>query len=92
MRYLGVSSSGVMAEARTLRRLSIYRLEGLDDIGAAALVARAWSAAGLDVQVHFDNDVKVHAPFNAICLAEKLGVGPLVSPVSPPLEPSGSSR
>jgi uncharacterized protein YecE (DUF72 family) len=36
---------------------------------------RGWSGRGLDVQVHFDNDVKVHAPYNAICLAEKLGVG-----------------
>ena len=28
------------------------------------------AAAGHDVQVHFDNDVKVHAPFDAIALAE----------------------
>ena len=50
---------------------------------------RAWRVADLDVQVHFDNDVKVHAPYNAICLAEKLGVGPLVSPQT---QPSASSR
>ena len=50
---------------------------------------RAWTAADLDVQVHFDNDVKVHAPYNAICLAEQLGVGPLVSP---PTERSAASR
>jgi uncharacterized protein YecE (DUF72 family) len=50
---------------------------------------KTWTAAGLDVQVHFDNDVKVHAPYNAICLAEKLGVGPLVSP---PKARSASSR
>jgi uncharacterized protein YecE (DUF72 family) len=31
-----------------------------------------WLAAGLDVQVHFDNDVKVHAPYDAIHLAEKV--------------------
>jgi uncharacterized protein YecE (DUF72 family) len=36
---------------------------------------RRWSAGGRDVFVYFDNDVKVHAPYNAICLAEKLGVG-----------------
>jgi uncharacterized protein YecE (DUF72 family) len=53
-----------------------YTDEALD---AWAAEIRSWSAAGLDVQVHFDNDVKVHAPYNAICLAEKLGVGPLVS-------------
>jgi uncharacterized protein YecE (DUF72 family) len=33
---------------------------------------RSWMAAGLDVQVHFDNDVKVHAPYDAIHLAERL--------------------
>jgi len=31
-----------------------------------------WLAAGLDVHVHFDNDVKVHAPYDAIQLAEKV--------------------
>jgi uncharacterized protein YecE (DUF72 family) len=35
---------------------------------------RRWSEDGRDVFVYFDNDVKVHAPYNAICLAEKLGV------------------
>lgn len=33
---------------------------------------RGWTSAGLDVQVHFDNDVKVHAPFDAMALAERL--------------------
>jgi len=31
-----------------------------------------WLTAGLDVHVHFDNDVKVHAPYDAIQLAEKV--------------------
>lgn len=30
---------------------------------------RAWDAEGLDVFVYFDNDIKVHAPFDAITLA-----------------------
>jgi uncharacterized protein YecE (DUF72 family) len=34
--------------------------------------ARAWDAAGLDVFVYFDNDIKVHAPFDAIALADLL--------------------
>jgi uncharacterized protein YecE (DUF72 family) len=34
-----------------------------------------WAAGGLDVQVHFDNDVKVHAPYDAIHLAERLRPG-----------------
>ena len=33
---------------------------------------RGWLAAGLDVHVHFDNDVKVHAPFDAMHLAERV--------------------
>jgi uncharacterized protein YecE (DUF72 family) len=34
---------------------------------------RLWGAQGLDVYVYFDNDVKVHAPFDAINLARLLG-------------------
>jgi uncharacterized protein YecE (DUF72 family) len=37
----------------------------------AALV-RGWAEQGHDVYVYFDNDVKVHAPFDAIALAERL--------------------
>ena len=33
---------------------------------------RGWLADGHDVQVHFDNDVKVHAPFDAVTLAERV--------------------
>ncbi|WP_127571242.1 DUF72 domain-containing protein [Georgenia faecalis] len=33
---------------------------------------RGWHAAGADVYVYFDNDVKVRAPFDAIALAGKL--------------------
>ena len=36
---------------------------------------RAWSTDA-DVLVYFDNDAKVHAPFDAQRLAERLGVGP----------------
>ena len=35
---------------------------------------RAWSRVA-DVVVYFDNDVKVHAPFDAMRLAQMLGVG-----------------
>lgn len=37
---------------------------------------RDWASAGLDVWVYFDNDVKVRAPFDAMALAERLGVTP----------------
>jgi uncharacterized protein YecE (DUF72 family) len=33
---------------------------------------RGWRADGLDVVGYFDNDMKVHAPFDAIALAERL--------------------
>ena len=36
---------------------------------------RAWAEGGRDVFVYFDNDVKVRAPFDAMALARRLGVG-----------------
>ncbi len=41
-----------------------------------AAKVRAWDAAGLDVLVYFDNDIKVHAPFDAIALQQRLGITP----------------
>ena len=35
---------------------------------------------GRDVYVYFDNDAKVHAPFDAMSLAARLGVGPPAAP------------
>ena len=32
--------------------------------------------AGRDVMVYFDNDIKTHAPFDAMALAHRLGLGP----------------
>ena len=37
---------------------------------------RAWAEESRDVFVYFDNDVKVRAPFDAMALAGRLGVGP----------------
>jgi uncharacterized protein YecE (DUF72 family) len=33
---------------------------------------RGWSGEGRDVVVYFDNDVKVHAPNDAIALASRV--------------------
>jgi uncharacterized protein YecE (DUF72 family) len=46
---------------------------GPDALAHWADKVRRWDAAGLDVFVYFDNDIKVHAPFDAIALAELLG-------------------
>lgn len=46
-----------------------------DALDAWAERVRAWLAAGLDVVVYFDNDAKVHAPYDAIALAERLTPG-----------------
>ena len=51
--------------------VSGYTDEALD---AWAEKCKRWSDGGRDVFVYFDNDVKVHAPYNAICLADKLGL------------------
>lgn len=50
-----------------------YTDEALD---AWAAKVRRWVGHGLDVYVYFDNDAKVHAPFDALRLADRLGVGP----------------
>lgn len=42
---------------------------------------------GRDVYVYFDNDVKTHAPFDAMQLAHELGVGP-----PPPARPTDADR
>ncbi|HVW21000.1 MAG TPA: DUF72 domain-containing protein [Opitutaceae bacterium] len=49
---------------------------------------RAWRAAGQDVYVYFDNDVKVRAPHDAQSLAHRLGLGS--KPKKPP--PAASIR
>jgi uncharacterized protein YecE (DUF72 family) len=49
--------------------VSGYTDEELDDW--AAKIA-AWRASGRDVYVYFDNDAKVHAPFDAARLAERV--------------------
>lgn len=53
-------------------------VSGYDDAALATWAERvaAWAADGRDVVVYFDNDVKVHAPFDALRLAQLLGVGP----------------
>jgi len=49
---------------------------GREPPDARLSAAPAATAAGRDVYVYFDNDAKVHAPFDAIRLAERLGLPP----------------
>jgi uncharacterized protein YecE (DUF72 family) len=63
-----------------------YTDEALD---AWAAEIRTWVAAGQDIQVHFDNDVKVRAPFDAMELATRLGVGPTAARHDDPRAPTG---
>jgi uncharacterized protein YecE (DUF72 family) len=51
--------------------VSGYTDEALDRWAAKVL---AWDAAGLDTYVYFDNDVKVHAPYDALALMRRCGV------------------
>ena len=45
---------------------------GDDELDSWAERIELWSAGGRDVYVYFDNDAKVHAPFDAMRLAERL--------------------
>lgn len=51
-------------------------VSGYDDaaLDAWAERVRGWQSSGRDVFVYLDNDVKVRAPFDAMALAERLGV------------------
>jgi uncharacterized protein YecE (DUF72 family) len=50
---------------------------GRTRVGSHLVAPRAPArAAGRDVFVYFDNDAKVHAPFDATALANRLGLGP----------------
>jgi uncharacterized protein YecE (DUF72 family) len=63
-----------------------YSPEALD-VWAARV--RQWRDEGRDVVVYFDNDAKVHAPYDAQQLARRLGVGVADEPGEPrdPAEP-----
>jgi uncharacterized protein YecE (DUF72 family) len=76
-------SAGTWPYFEELTGEAVYvRLHGADELytsgytpqaldGWAAKV-RAWRDGGRDVYVYFDNDAKVHAPYDAIALAQRL--------------------
>jgi uncharacterized protein YecE (DUF72 family) len=64
--------------------LVYVRLHGAQELYSSGYGPRAldewagrisdWSADGLDVFVYFDNDAKVHAPYDALALMDRLGL------------------
>ncbi len=64
------------AYARLHGDVELYT-SGYDDeaLDRWARRVRGWTRDGRDVVVYFDNDVKVRAPFDAMALADRLGVG-----------------
>jgi uncharacterized protein YecE (DUF72 family) len=48
-----------------------YGPQALDEWAARIL---SWADQGLDVLVYFDNDAKVHAPYDALALMDRLGL------------------
>ncbi len=83
------------AYARLHGESELY-VSGYDEVSLErwAERVRGWLASGRDVVVYLDNDVKVRAPFDAMALAERLGVPPTVPAEQPPAhadEPPGAS-
>jgi uncharacterized protein YecE (DUF72 family) len=77
-------TAGKWPQIRTVTTdFGYVRLHGADELyvsGYSDETLEDWAATvvrfaedGRDVFVYFDNDAKVHAPYNAICLAEKIG-------------------
>ena len=70
---LYASGYGDAALERWSQRIDAWR-RGREPVDARRVLGPARGRAARDVYVYFDNDVKVHAPFDALCLAQKLGV------------------
>jgi uncharacterized protein YecE (DUF72 family) len=73
------------------RRIDTWRQGGqMDDARLAAPRSVGPKRAGRDVYVYFDNDVKVHAPYDAAALARRLGLpSPLGERGRAPVWPEG---
>lgn len=78
-------TSGYTEEALAdwARRIRAWRRGG-EVRDARRIGPAAKKAAGREVFVYFDNDVKVQAPYDAMKLAHRLGLGPAPEGVPPP--------
>ncbi|WP_298574611.1 DUF72 domain-containing protein [uncultured Luteimonas sp.] len=72
---LYVSGYGEAALADWARRIRAWQRGG-QPRGAHRATAAAVPRMPRDVYCYFDNDAKVHAPFDALALAQRLGEGP----------------
>ena len=73
---LYVSGYGPSAIEKWTRKVRAWK-KGRTPAGAKLIAPRPASRReGRDVFVYFDNDVKVRAPFDAMSLAYRLGIGP----------------
>lgn len=68
----GYTPDALRSWAGRIRRWS----QGADAPEVTLHAGRAPAARPRDVYVYFDNDVKTHAPFDAMTLAHELGIGP----------------
>ena len=74
---LFLEHTGDLAYVRLHGAQELY-VSGYDDAAIELWAQRAltWQGEGRDVVVYFDNDVKVHAPFDAERLLDRLGLRP----------------
>ena len=81
--FVVADTAGKFPYAETVTSTFVYvRLHGSrvlyssdytdEELDSWAARLRRWTTAGLDVYVYFDNDAKVHAPFDAVRLRERL--------------------
>jgi uncharacterized protein YecE (DUF72 family) len=83
--FVVADTAGTWPQNREVTSDFVYvRLHGAEELYASgytdealdrwAADLREWMGQGRDVYVYFDNDMKVRAPFDALGLAERLGI------------------
>jgi uncharacterized protein YecE (DUF72 family) len=84
--FVVADTAGTWPQNRAVTSDFVYvRLHGAEELYASgytdeeldawAADAREWLDSGRDVYVYFDNDTKVRAPFDALALSARLGIG-----------------
>jgi uncharacterized protein YecE (DUF72 family) len=83
--FVVADTAGIWPQNREVTSDFVYlRLHGAEELYASgytddaldrwAADVRGWMSAGLDAYIYFDNDMKVRAPFDALGLAQRLGI------------------